>query len=295
MTTTSDELPTYRDLMLPVLRALVSLGGSGSNREITDQVVRDQQFNEDTLATTYPTNEKSVLVDRLDWARSYCKLGGVFESPRRGLFLVSERGRRIAELSDAEAAAQLVEIDREVRRSRAKRGPLGGETEITDEIRIQEEEDESWRTDLLERLHRMSPGAFERFVLYLLRAVGMELVRRGGPGDEGIDGLGTAPLTAVLTTTVAVQAKRYEPGRTVGREAVALFQSDAVAAGAEHGVLVTTASFSEPARRAALGRTPTIDLVDGDRLVDLCMKNEVGVRMEPVVQDEWLLRFEDEE
>jgi hypothetical protein len=28
--------------------------------------------------------EKSVLIDRMDWARSYSKLGGAFESPRRG-------------------------------------------------------------------------------------------------------------------------------------------------------------------------------------------------------------------
>jgi hypothetical protein len=32
----------------------------------------------------------------------------------------------------------------------------------------------------------------------------------GGVGDEGIDGLGLAPISAVLSSRVAVQAKRYD-------------------------------------------------------------------------------------
>ncbi len=296
-------MPTYGELMLPVLRAVVALGGSGSSREITDQVVRDQSFSEEMLTVCYPTGkEKSVLLDRLDWARSYCKLGDILESPKRGLFLVTDTGRELSELPDDRAVEALKEIDREVRHQRGRTAPGGSETipEIVggDQPALaavdEEDDDGAWRRQLLERLHQLSPAAFERFTLYLLRAYGMELRRQGGPGDEGIDGIGTAPLTDVLTTTVAVQAKRYEPGGTIGREIVALFQSDATAAGAEHGVLVTTARFSEPARKAALGRTPTIDLIDGDRLADLCLRQEVGVVTRPVVRHEWFNRFEDE-
>jgi restriction system protein len=129
--------------------------------------------------------------------------------------------------------------------------------------------------------------------MYLLRSQGMELRRKGGSGDEGIDGIGTAPIGSVLTTTIAVQAKRYEPSATVGRETVALFQSDATAAGAEHGILVTTARFSKPAREAALNRHPTIDLVDGERLTDLCLDAGVGVSLKPVVTRDFFDRFED--
>jgi restriction system protein len=121
----------------------------------------------------------------------------------------------------------------------------------------------------------------------------MELKRVGGSGDEGVDGIGKAPLSGVLSTTIAVQAKRYEPSRTVGREAVALFQSDATAAGAEHGVLVTTGRFSEPARQAALSRHPTIDLVDGEKLTELCIEANIGVALSPVVDEGFFDRFED--
>jgi Restriction endonuclease len=70
------------------------------------------------------------------------------------------------------------------------------------------DEDTTWTDLLLAGLHKLSPEAFEEFCLYLLRLFGLELTRRDGSGDEGIDGIGTAPLSEVLSATVAVQVKR---------------------------------------------------------------------------------------
>lgn len=129
-------------------------------------------------------------------------------------------------------------------------------------------------------------------MLYLLRAYGLELRRTGGSGDEGIDGIGTAPLSPVLSTRVAVQAKCYEPSKTIGREVVALLQRDAGAQGAERAIIVTTARFSGPARAAAVATSPTVDLIDGDKLCDLVREQEIGLRIEPVVDLKWFDRFE---
>ena len=74
---------------------------------------------------------------------------------------------------------------------------------------------------------------------------------------------------------------------------VALLQGDATAAGAEHGVLVTTGRFSEPARQAAQGRHPTIDLVAGEKLTDLCLEANIGVALSPIVNEDFFDRFED--
>jgi len=279
--------------MLPVLRAVLELGGSGTSREVTEAVIEAQGFSEDMLAVTYDGREKSILVDRLDWARSYCKLGGVLESPKRGLFLITDLGREIAGLSELEAAERLKEVDHAVRKARTKKPKKGLDPSDGEESDSAPEEDDSWREVLLARLHQLTPEAFEHFVLYVLRSQGMELKRVGGSGDEGVDGIGTAPMTGVLTTTIAVQAKRYEPSKTVGRETVALFQSDATAAGAEHGVLVTIGRFSEPARQAALNRHPTIDLVDGEKLTELCLDGSIGISLTPMVNEGFFDRFED--
>jgi restriction endonuclease Mrr len=66
-------------------------------------------------------------------------------------------------------------------------------------------------------LHKLTPDGFEEFVIYVLKSYGMEFTRVGGTGDEGIDGIGLAPISPVLYSRVAVQAKRYDPASTLRR------------------------------------------------------------------------------
>ena len=139
---------------------------------------------------------------------------------------------------------------------------------------------ERWQDVLLGRLHKLSPDSFEEFVLYLLRIYGLELERVGGSGDEGIDGIGTAPISPVLSSRVAVQVKRFDPnGRAVGREGRGPVSArPAQTKGAERAILVTLGKFSEPARKAAIATAPTVDLIDGDRLTELVKEQRLGIR-----------------
>lgn len=157
-----------------------------------------------------------------------------------------------------------------------------------------EESNGHWQEVLLARLHRLTPEGFEKFVLYLLRKYGLELTHMGGSGDEGIDGIGTAPLSPVLSSRVAVQIKRYAPtGKPIGRETVALFQRDAQTKGAERAILVTLSRFTDPARKAANSATPTVDLIDGERLAELIREDgSSGVQLEPTVNEGWFDRFD---
>ena len=290
MPVTRADLPNYVDLILPTLRAVDALGGSAQGKEITSKVIEDIGATDEQLAVVYENRPKSVLVDRLEWARSYAKLGGALDSPHRSLFVLTSAGKEILNLPHADAQTKVHELDRSVRAARAQnRQPVAeGEAPPEDE----EGEDTAWRELLLDRLHRLSPEGFEEFVLYVLRTFDLELTRVGGTGDQGIDGIGTAPISPVLSSRVAVQAKRYDPTTTIGREVVALFQRDATAAGAERAVLVTLGRFSEAARRAAITTFPTIDLIDGDRLCDLVREKEVGLRIVPQVQEDWFDRFD---
>ena len=293
---TLEDLPRYRELMLPVLRAVEQLGGSATSREIIDAVIAGAGLSDEVVAFEYPGRPKSVFIDRVEWARSYCKLGGVIESPKRGLFLMTELGREIAALPDDQASARLDELDRLVR-STSRNRTKTTETDLVDDdepavTEDVEEESGEWKEQLLRRLHRLTPRAFEEFCIYLLRRYGLELTHVGGSGDEGIDAIGTAPMSAILSATVAVQAKRYEPSTTIAREQVALFQRDASAKGAERAVMITLGRYSEPAKKAATTATPTVDLIGGDRLVELIREQEIGVKIQPVVDEDWFDRFE---
>ncbi len=310
---TPEDLPAYSDLILPTVRAVIALGGSATAREVTSQVTEDLSPSEEMLAVAHPNRPgPSVLMERIQWARSYAKLIGALESPKRGVFLVTPLGKELTALPPEEGQRRTLELDREYRRNRPKRDkartaqPAPADPDDAEAAEAEAEEEETlfraettkteperWQDALLARLHRLSPDGFEEFALYLLRLYGLQLERVGGSGDEGIDGIGTAPISKVLSSRVAVQVKRYDPnGRPVGRETVALFQRDAQTKGAERAILVTLGRFSEPARRAAIVTSPTVDLIDGDRLADLVKEQRLGVRSVTRVDPTWFDRFD---
>ena len=121
------DLPTYRELIYPTLRAVASLGGSAQGAEITDALIELLKATPEQLAVTYDGRPKSVLIDRMDWARSYAKLGGVLDSPRRGLFILSNLGKHVLSLPEEEGRAQVAQLDRDIRAARRRRGSDEGE------------------------------------------------------------------------------------------------------------------------------------------------------------------------
>jgi restriction system protein len=249
-------MPTYRELMYPTLRAVASLGGSAQGGELTDALTELLGATPEQLAITYDGRPKSVLIDRMEWARSYAKLGGALDSPQRGLYVLTSLGKSILSLPEEEGQARLAQLDRDVRAARRRRRSAGvdrngqdrDDTGIgADATDGGAEEDTAWKEVLLARLHRLSPTGFEEFTLFLLRTYGLELT---------------------------------------------LFQRDAAAAGAERAVLVTLARFSPAARKAATVTTPTVDLIDGDKLCQLVRDKEIGLRIVLQVNEGWFDRFD---
>src|ERR1017187_2484790 len=112
------DVPTYVELIFPTLKAVADLGGSAQGREITSQVLDDIGATDEQVAITYDNRPKSVLIDRLEWARSYAKLGGALDSPQRGLYVLSTFGKEV--LSLPEPAEAVREMDRQVRANRAR-------------------------------------------------------------------------------------------------------------------------------------------------------------------------------
>ena len=296
---TKDDLPTSFDLLLPTLQAIERLGGSAQARQLREAVLETLNPSEELLALTYPRSGDFILQDRISWARSDCKTFGTLERPRRGLYLLTALGREIIALREDQAVERLRDLRREAsaayRRAAAPK-PSRDDTAEDDDAPLPEEPEESteWCDALLDRLHKMTPTAFERFVLYLLRSFDLELEHTGGSGDEGIDGIGVAPISPVLSAKVAVQVKRYNPASPagIGRQEVALFQRDAEVAGAERAIMVTLGRYTPAARRASQATTPMVDLIDGEKLCDLVRVQEVGIRIVPQVVPDFFDRFE---
>lgn len=303
---TEQGMPTHQQLTLPIVKAVDELGGSAKTNEIVESVLEHLPNAEQLLQMTYPKRpQTSVLISRIGWGRSTAKRIGALEQPAQGMYLLTELGEKLLSLSEDEALATIVELNREaVRAWREQKklttqdDPQGDQEDIPDEGILsesrEEAQDSDWKSQLLERLHRLPPEGFEKFIIYLLRRQGLQLQHTGGTGDEGVDAIGTAPLSPVLSSRVAVQIKRYAPeGRPIGRETVALFQRDAQTKGAERAIIVTLSRFTEAARKAATSTTPTVDLISGDRLAELIRTDgDSGVKLRPTVDSHWFDRFD---
>jgi restriction system protein len=135
----------------------------------------------------------------------------------------------------------------------------------------------NYRQQLSDTLHTLSPAGFERFCQRLLRESGFEQVTiTGRSGDGGIDGIGILQVSPLVSFKVLFQCKRYTSA--VGSAQVRDFRG-AMMGRADKGIILTTGTFTADAKREAIrDGVPPLELVDGEKLVDMCEALELGLR-----------------
>jgi len=140
-----------------------------------------------------------------------------------------------------------------------------------------EQENRDYRSRLLEILQSLPPAGFERLCQRLLREAGFEqVIVTGKSGDGGIDGHGILSLNAFVSFRVLFQCKRYVGSATPSQ--VRDFRG-AMQGRADKGLVLTTGSFTSEARReASRDGAPPIELVDGEKLIELFAKLDLGLR-----------------
>lgn len=273
----SRQMPTYDTLMNPLIKALKYLGGSGAIEEMYERVADQEGLSDDILSVMH-NPEKSNQTEiqyRLAWTRTYLKKTGYLENSSRGVWSLTEKGRKCKDLDPAIIVA-------EVRRMEPNR------------INTQNEDDTpSWRAELHQILiEKLSPGAFERLTKRLLRELGFVHVEvTGQTGDGGIDGKGIARINGIMSFHVPFQCKKYKG--SVGPGEIRDFRG-AMAGRGEKGLFITTGSFTRAAKEEAnRDGAPPIDLVDGDQLAEMLKELTLGVKTEMVekvtIDPNWFL------
>lgn len=110
----------------------------------------------------------------------------------------------------------------------------------------------------------------------LLRESGFQHVTvTGKSNDGGIDGIGTLQVNPFVSFNVLFQCKRYQGAVTPSQ--VRDFRG-AMMGRADKGLIITTGTFTlEAKREARRDGVPPIELVDGDILIDMFEKLELGL------------------
>ena len=257
----------------PVLDALRKLGGSGKPDEVVERIATDLGLSDEEQNDLLPSGE-SRFRNQVAWARFYLVREGLVGSSKRGVWNLTEQGQTTTPTNAQarEIFLRWVKIFQEQRKAKA------AETEPIAEHVAEGTGTPSkdYRAETLELLLGLPPAGFERLSQRLLREAGFTQVNvTGQSGDGGIDGYGTLQINPLVSMKVLFQCKRYT--KSVSPSHVRDFRG-AMAGRADKGIIVTTGTFTAEARReASRDGVPPIELIDGERLIDMLESLELGL------------------
>jgi len=262
--------PKFTQHFIPLLESLREMGGSSAAYEATDAVIEKENISEKELEKTNKNGGSNVR-NAIAWARQYLVYSGHIDSSARGIWTLTEKG-----LSEDLTKLNPQELFKEVQKSR-KEISLSPESK-KDESDPEPEEKipESSETQLLPVLKSLSPNGFERLCQRLLREHGFQNVKvTGRSGDGGIDGEGVLEINPLLSFKVIFQCKRYQG--SVGSKEIRDFRG-AMVGRADKGIFLTTGNFTMEAKKEAVREgTDPIELVDGEKLVKMFERLELGL------------------
>ena len=269
---TKSPIPTDKDLLWPTLKALEGCGGSASIQELSEQVATDLALPDEILDIPHKDGPQSKVDYHGAWARTLLKFVGAIDNTTRGIWTITEVGRRI---QTEHKVRDLVSQERAKQNKERQSQSAEPGAENDDATKKQD-----WKEALLSIVRGIEPAAFERLCQRVLRESGFAKVEvTGRSGDGGIDGAGVLRVN-LISFHVRFQCKRYKG--SVGASEIRDFRG-AMVGRADKGLLITTGGFTKEAEREAVrDGAPAIDLIDGIDLCILLKKLDLGISTETV-------------
>jgi hypothetical protein len=154
-------------------------------------------------------------------------------------------------------------------------GPSATSAELTID-----EQNQRVRESLRSKLLTMDPAQFEVLVAELLEKLGYENVTvTGQSGDKGIDVTAKLTMGGITSVKTVVQVKRYKLGNNINGGIITQLRGSAQVD--QRGLVITTSDFTrEGITEASAANKMPVALVNGDKLLDLLLKYEIGVKKE---------------
>ncbi len=281
-------MPTFQVVMRPLLE-LAARGPELRTSEavgiLADQFHLAKEEREELL----PSGRQRRFNNRVAWATAYFRATGLFTSPGRGRYAITERGKQAissGQQIDLKYLSQFPEFTAfrtgtTVADEAGKQLPPEASIATPDEIleSTYQALRKQLAIDLRDKVHTVDPAFFEKLVVDLLIAMDYGGSRKeagkaiGQSGDEGIDG--TINEDKLGLDVIYIQAKRWM--KSVGRPDVQMFAGSLEGQRASKGVFITTSAFTADARSYVKSIGKKIVLIDGEELAQLMIDHGVGV------------------
>ena len=261
--------------------------------EVYTALAQDFGLSKADLAEMLPSGTQSRWHNRANWACYDLYRAGLLSRPKRGQYLITELGWKIAQQKpqkiDREFLMRFSEFAKWIRTTDLTKGDSGAEQKDSvsksnatpDEIieAAYNGLQATLKSEVLELVHKMEPSGFEKLVLDLLLAMGYGGSRKEAATitqkthDHGIDGLINEDRLGL--DRIYVQAKRW--GRSVGRPEIQKFVGALTGQHAQKGIFITASDFGPGARQYVKNLPQRLILIDGQRLAELMVEHNIGV------------------
>lgn len=290
-------VPKFYEFLPSVMKAL-SKTDTLSVKQIREFAVADKNLTNDDLAVMLPSGLQRMADNRVHWAVQYLKKAQLIQAVKRGCYAITPAGIQAwNDVGEKLDLAYLKRYDSFQSFFRTTDNTHQHDGESPDPIEPdtpQEDFDAAYRKindelaeNLMDAIMDQTPAFFERLVVRLLLKMGYggafdeAGVIVGRSGDEGIDGIIREDKLGF--NSIYIQAKRWNPDKTIGRPEIQQFMGALAGQGASKGLFITTAGFSKDAHEyAAKHLSSKIVLVDGQRLTRLMIEYEIGVSTQTV-------------
>lgn len=283
-------IPDYQSIMLPYLKTVADKK-EWAFHDLIETLALKLKVTEDERKTLLQSGAQRIFDNRVGWARTYLKKAGLVESTRRGFVKITSRGLEVlSQNPDIINVKFLKQFPEFIEFQNTKRETNENETDETQELSETPEElletayqkiRKSLAQELINKVIQLPPTFFEKLVVDLLVKMGYggSLADAGKAigktNDEGIDG--TIKEDKLGLDIIYIQAKRWQPGSTVGRPEIQKFVGALAGQGAKKGIFITTSSFSKEAWEYQPKNETKIVLIDGEQLAQMMIDHDLGV------------------
>ncbi len=284
-------IPKYYEFFPPIMEVL-SDGRVHHFKEVRDYCAEYYSLTDEEQQEMLPSGKRSYVNDRVGWAKTYLKKGGLLDSPARSNYQITELGKDAVKKGVKFITVDFLKQFKSFQQFYGRKETVSSPDKSSDDFvsleqNPQEQMESSMRQinealadDLMLEILKMSPYDFEKLVVQLLKNMGYgEPIATKKSGDEGIDGLVKADKFGF--DTIYVQAKQWSPDSTVSRPEIQKFLGALAGQGASKGLFITTAKYSSEAIQFAQRHLQQkIILVDGKMLTRLMIEYNLGVSIE---------------
>lgn len=290
-------IPEFEQFIYPFLKVLED-GKVRTKKEMDNLLAAHFNLSDTDRIERTRNGSQTKLYDRVQWSGTYTRMAGLTASPGRGQYQITEEGKKLlqtdinfisrsflvknyqsfkefTERHNVSTSTPKIEQNNNIANQYQ---PHTSPTEVIDEAfsEIQMELIE----ELLNVIKKQTPQFFERLVVELLVKMGY-----GGnleesasvtqyARDEGIDGIIKEDKLGL--DKIYVQAKLWDK-TTIGRPEINKFVGALVGHGANKGVFITTASFTNDALNFKPMGSVKIVLIDGIQLCKYMIEHNLGV------------------